>query len=51
MIQINGKIYVVSSNEKALECDKLGTLMMVPASAGILCANYIINEILNGELI
>ena len=44
--KINGKIYVVSSNEKALECENLGTLMMVPATAGILCAKFVIDDII-----
>ena len=44
--RINKKIYVVSSSEKALDCENLGTLMMVPASAGILCAKFIIDAII-----
>ena len=45
-LKINKKIYVVSSCEKPILCDVLGTFMMVPATAGILCANYIINDIM-----
>ena len=44
--RINKKIYVVSSSERALECENLGTFMMVPASAGILCAKFIIDDII-----
>ena len=45
-LKINKKIYVVSSTEKAIDCDGLGSFMMVPATAGILCATYVINDIL-----
>ena len=41
------KIKVVSSTEQSLECNSLGSLMMVPATAGILCAKYIIEDIIN----
>ena len=41
------KIKVVSSTEQQIECDSLGTLMMVPATAGILCAKYVIEDIIN----
>ena len=41
------KIKVVSSTEQPIECDSLGSLMMVPATAGILCAKYIIEDIIN----
>ncbi len=47
-LKITEKIIVVSSEEKPLECKSLGSLMIVPASAGILCASYIINDILKG---
>lgn len=40
------KIIVVSSTEVPLQCEELGSFMMVPATAGILCAEYIINDIL-----
>lgn len=46
-LKINKKIYVVSSNEEACECDGLGSFMMVPATAGILCAQFVIDDILN----
>lgn len=41
------KIKVVSSTEQPINKEILGSFMMVPASAGILCAEYIINDILN----
>ena len=40
------KVSVVSSTEVSIECDTLGSFMMVPASAGILCAKYIIDDII-----
>lgn len=44
--RINKKIYVVSSSEKSLESISLGTLMMVPATAGILCAKFVVDDII-----
>jgi len=44
--KINKIIYVVSSSERALESENLGTLMMVPATAGILCAKFVIDDII-----
>lgn len=41
------KINVVSSTEQPIECKFLGSLMMVPATAGILCAKYVIEDIIN----
>lgn len=46
-LNINKKINVVSSTEKILECSELGSFMMVPATAGILCAKYVIDDILD----
>lgn len=46
-LKINKKMYVVSTDEKAIECTGLGSMMMVPAVSGILCAQYVINDILN----
>ena len=40
------KVNVVSSTEEMLECNTLGSFMMVPATAGILCAKYIIDDII-----
>ena len=45
-IKLN-KVYVVSSTEKIIECNNLGSLMLVPATAGILCAKYVIDKIIN----
>lgn len=45
--KINTKIDVISSKEKVMDCDKLGSFMFVPATAGILCAKYIIEDIIN----
>lgn len=41
------KVKVVSSTEIPLTSETLGSFMMVPATAGILCAKYIIDDILN----
>lgn len=41
------KIVVVSSTESVIKNEHLGSFMMVPAVAGILCAEYIINDIIN----
>lgn len=47
-LKINSKkIKVVSSTEQPIGCDSLGSLMMVPATAGILCAKYVIEDIIN----
>ena len=43
---VKGKIPVVYSEEVPVKNPKLGTVALVPATAGILCANYIINDIL-----
>lgn len=44
---LDKKIYVVSSSEKVIKKDKLGTMSFVPNTAGILCAKYIIDKIIN----
>lgn len=46
-LKTNKKIMVVSSKEQPIKREKLSTLIFVPATAGILCANYIINDIIN----
>ena len=46
-LKTNKKIYVVSSVEEPIKCDSLASMMMVPASAGILCAKYVIDDVLN----
>lgn len=48
-LKTNKKIMVVSSNEEPIKKEKLTTLIFVPATAGILCANYIINDIIKEE--
>ena len=45
-LKINKKMYVVSSDEDTIKCDVLGSFMMVPASAGILCAKFVIDDVL-----
>ncbi len=45
-LKINKKMYVVSSDEATIKCDVLGSFMMVPASAGILCAKFVIDDVL-----
>ena len=47
-LKINSKkIKVVSSTEVPIESKSLGSFMMVPATAGILCAKYVIEDIIN----
>lgn len=46
-LKINKKIYVVSTTEKIIDCDILGSFMMVPATSGILCAKYVICDAIN----
>ena len=46
-LKTNKKIMVVSSTEAPIKKDKLTTLIFVPATAGLLCANYIINDIIS----
>ena len=43
----NKKVMVVSSTEQPIRTDVLSSLMFAPASAGILCAKYIISDIIN----
>ena len=46
-LNINLKIIkVISSTEKIIDCETLGSLMLVPGTAGILCAKYIIDDII-----
>ena len=44
--KINTKVRVVSSTEEMIKSDYLGTLSMVPNTAGILLVTYIIKDIL-----
>ena len=43
----NKNVMVVSSTEQPISTDILSSLMFVPATAGILCAKYIISDIIN----
>ena len=45
-LKSNKKIMVVSSKEMPLKKQNLSTLIFVPATAGILCANYVIKDII-----
>ena len=42
----NKKLMVVSSDEKVIQNKELASMVFVPATAGILCANYIIRDII-----
>ena len=42
----NQKVMVVSTTEKPIRKDMLSSLIFVPATAGLLCANYIIRDII-----
>lgn len=46
--KINGKIKVVSSTEKPLKTNGLGSNSFVPATAGLLLTSYVINDIIGG---
>ena len=46
--KINSKIPVVYSDELPLKSDKLGSIITVSATAGIMCADYVINDMLKG---
>lgn len=45
-LKTNKKIMVISSTEEPLKRQGLSSLIFVPATAGILCGNYIIKDIL-----
>lgn len=45
-LKTNKKIMVVSSTEQPIKRNELSTLIFVPATAGLLCSNYIINDII-----
>ena len=47
--KISKKIYVVSSNEEVInkKCENIPSMSFVPNVAGILCAKYIIDKIVN----
>ena len=44
-LKTNKKIIVVSSTEAPIKKENLTSLVFVPASAGLLCANYVITDI------
>ena len=46
ILKTNKKIMVVSSTEEPLQTQNLSTLVFVPATAGLLCANYVIKDII-----
>ena len=46
-LKTNKKIMVVSSTEQPVKREILSSLVFVPASAGLLCANYVITDIIN----
>ena len=48
-LKYNKKVHVISSTEEPIKCENLGSLMMVPATAGILCATFIINDIIKNK--
>lgn len=43
--KINQKIMVVSSDEIPVNVEKLGSNSFVPATAGLLCASFVINDV------
>ena len=45
-LKTNKKIMVVSSTEQPIKRSGLSTLIFVPATAGLLCSNYVINDII-----
>ena len=45
-LKTNKKVMVVSSTEPPLKREVLSTLIFVPATAGLLCSNYVINDII-----
>ena len=45
-LKTNKKIMVVSTKEEPLKKQGLSTLIFVPATAGLLCSNYIIRDII-----
>ena len=47
--KINKKIFVVSSTEVPVKGEYLSSMIFVPSTAGILCANYIIKDIIKED--
>lgn len=48
-LKTNKKVMVVSSTEKPVKSKQLSTLIFVPATAGLLCSSYVINDIIKSE--
>lgn len=48
-LKIKNKIMVVSSTEQPQKRTKLSTLVFVPATAGLLCSNYVIRDIIDSD--
>ena len=46
-LKTNQKLMVISSDEKAIKSNPIGSVSYVPAIAGLLCTNYIINDIIS----
>lgn len=46
-LKTNKKIMVVSSTEEPMKKEVLSTLIFVPATAGLLCGQYVINDIIS----
>ena len=46
-LKTNKKIMVISSTEIPQKKDKLTTMIFVPATAGLLCSQYVITDIIN----
>jgi len=45
--KINGKIMVISSSEKPVKVkEKIGSILFVPSTAGLLAASYIVNDVI-----
>lgn len=45
----NKKVMVVSSTESPIRKDCLSSLVFVPATSGLLCANYVIKDIIDSK--
>lgn len=45
--KLSDKLMVVSSEEKPVKSTPIGSVSYVPAIAGLLCTNYVINDIIN----
>ncbi len=48
-LKTNKKVMVVSSDEVPTNNKELASMIFVPATAGILCANYVITDIIKSE--